>query len=372
MTVSQELKNQIENALSKTGFPLENYVCNLLDKLGWHVISGRYYCDDIDGRAREIDILAYKIGLAEKVDVVSVLLVSCKKDHANSWVFLSKKKPKKDPNYIWDPICLWSFNPLIKYLSEKAGLDVEYRESAGSLRGQLIEVESNVFAFQQVSANGPQNDKAIFGSIESLIKAREHELATLVPKTDRQKKLKKRRVYVFNLLTVVDANMYEAFYRAEKCSIRQIKNIKYLARYIVNKVEVLAKVQFVSKGECNKVLKKFNSLAEREIKFFDGKFNEVFENWANDPYRKFFVNELAGKVRALLKPYIKDIDDEDFDLMFDIKAAEDGAMIIELGLDAEEIARLGKLKALNRRVAKLLLEEMWYSGEFKFAESLPF
>jgi len=175
MKITNEAQAKITSALQKTGFPLENYVCNQLDRGGWYTMNGRYYCDDIDGRAREIDILAYKVSHGETVDVVSALLISCKKDHSNTWVFLSKKKPKADPNYKWDPVCLLSKNPLVNFLVEKDGLIESYKTAMGVSRKTLIDVEKNIFAFQQVANSSPQNDKAIFSSIESLLKAQEYE-----------------------------------------------------------------------------------------------------------------------------------------------------------------------------------------------------
>lgn len=47
-------------ALTVTGFVLENYVTTRFKANGWGVIASKYYIDDVDGRARELDLLAYK------------------------------------------------------------------------------------------------------------------------------------------------------------------------------------------------------------------------------------------------------------------------------------------------------------------------
>ncbi len=47
--------------LEKTGFGLEYTVSSILENDGWTVINNKYYIDDVQGSAREIDIIAYKV-----------------------------------------------------------------------------------------------------------------------------------------------------------------------------------------------------------------------------------------------------------------------------------------------------------------------
>lgn len=373
MPVPEELKSKIVEAIQKTGFPLENYVCNHLDSLDWRVMNGRYYSDDIDGRAREIDILAYKVRKGQVVDVFSVLLISCKKDHANSWVFMSRRKPRVDPNYNWSPVCFTSRNKLVQHLIDKDRLEDGYISAMGVLKKDLVDVDRNVFAFQQVCNSSPQNDKAIFSSIESLLKAQEYERASLSSINSKSKAKNKRRIYVFNLLTIVDANMFEARYVGNGQAIKSIKNIKYLARYLVNKKEVVARINFVSKVECRRYLRKYDQMSEMELSFLDKKLTGAYSDWHAEPYKEFFVAHMKPIFSSLLKTYIKGFDEEEFASGFDLTRSEDGDMRIEIYVDdAAVLSSINSRRHLSDRVRRILRDEMNYLGSFEFVEYIPF
>ena len=64
--MSEDVKKKIERAVSQSGFPLEHYIGNVLRKHNWHIITNRYYIDDVKNIEREIDILAYKTFLDEE------------------------------------------------------------------------------------------------------------------------------------------------------------------------------------------------------------------------------------------------------------------------------------------------------------------
>jgi hypothetical protein len=373
MQIPKELHAKLENALEKTGFPLENFVCDHLEKIGWYAIGGRYYCDDTDGKAREIDILSYKIRKGRFVDVFSVLLISCKKDHSNSWVFLSKRKPKKDPNYRWDPVFIHSSNSLIESLCGDEDFRDQYRESMGVLKNQIIEIDKNVFAFQLVKDESPQNDKPIFGSIESLIKAREHERKSLKSKLIKNPKKKKRRVYIFNLITVVDAEMYDAHYLDKDCSITKTEEIKYLARYIVDKEDVVARIHFVSKNKFARILKKYDAMSAKELLFFDDKVSSAYSRWWESPQKEIFQRMLAPKIRNLIESHVDEIDEKNFDLCFDLAIDEIGGMEIGVLLDENELQELKRIRGLSRRISRLLRDELNYEGVHALVESpIPF
>jgi hypothetical protein len=66
--------SNLANALARTGFPFENDVYGQLRKLGWGVISNKYYIDDVDRKARELDLIAYKVLETEDCDLVFSIL----------------------------------------------------------------------------------------------------------------------------------------------------------------------------------------------------------------------------------------------------------------------------------------------------------
>jgi hypothetical protein len=84
--MDEELKRYLE-AVSATGFVLEHRVSKLLRSKGWQVINNRYYID-----------VAYKVGKADDVNIFTALIISCKKNEANTWAFFVRDFEGADPN----------------------------------------------------------------------------------------------------------------------------------------------------------------------------------------------------------------------------------------------------------------------------------
>ncbi len=106
--------------IKSTGYELEFFVSKSLMNVGWTVINNKYYIDDVQGSAREIDILAYKVTLKNNVLVYTVLIVSCKKSSDHSWALLAKNMNDNDPNVDWNPVTLWSNQKVLKLIIENS------------------------------------------------------------------------------------------------------------------------------------------------------------------------------------------------------------------------------------------------------------
>lgn len=76
--MNDELKIYAES-IKSTGFILESKVSDFLSNHGWGVINNKYYIDDVQSVAREIDIIAYKATKVRDVLVYTTLIISCKK-----------------------------------------------------------------------------------------------------------------------------------------------------------------------------------------------------------------------------------------------------------------------------------------------------
>ena len=96
-------EEKIIAAINTTGFVFENKVVELLRKNNWTVIGNKYYEDDLTQTVREMDILAYKNSHIDEnnVLVVTTLLISCKKNDKNSWIFFTRPSNPEDPNKDW-------------------------------------------------------------------------------------------------------------------------------------------------------------------------------------------------------------------------------------------------------------------------------
>ncbi|WP_217539499.1 hypothetical protein, partial [Stenotrophomonas sp. GbtcB23] len=128
-------------------------------KNGWSTIGGRYYAADVDGRARELDLVAYRAEKFEGIEVFAAVLVSCKKDEALTWAFLTKKKPKNDPNFDWNPVHVWTdVEPLSTYLSTESW-KADHTEALGKKYKDMFAPRSAIFAFQQLGLTVLQGPK---------------------------------------------------------------------------------------------------------------------------------------------------------------------------------------------------------------------
>jgi len=254
----------VTQALAKTGFLLEHDVAHQFKAAGWSTINGRYYLDDVDGVVRELDMVAYKVVKTAEIDVVTAVLLSCKKDASNTWAFMSRDRPVKDPNFDWNPVHQWTdVQPLRTYLSN-VQWTAEYVNKLAPLARSLFQPSRDIFAYQQVSDDGrPQNDKPIFSSVSGLMKALDHEINALSGRVKGR-----GRIYQFNLATVVDAPLVDVSYDGPEPVVSEVESIVYFARYMVRKREVSGLVHFIRHDKLRAFIERLDSLAvESSSKF---------------------------------------------------------------------------------------------------------
>lgn len=107
------------DGIQQTGFPLENQTVEKLLAARWLIISNKYYLDSDNPQPREIDILAYKVADVQGVEVVTALIISCKKSDRNVWTFLTRKADLKNPNIDFNPLHVKTdFQPISYQLNQ--------------------------------------------------------------------------------------------------------------------------------------------------------------------------------------------------------------------------------------------------------------
>jgi hypothetical protein len=356
-------------ALEKTGFLLEHAVSEAFRVAGWTVINNRYYADDIDGRARELDLIAYRVHRGDDLDIYTGALVSCKKDATHTWAFLSKARPNLDPNIDWEPVHYWTdCEPLSSYLKNDKWKK-SYLNSDRTVRQDFFEATRSVFAFQLISPDGtaPRNDAPIFDSISTLLKGLDYELGALPSRAKG-----KKRIYVFTLMTIVDAPMVDVQYDATEAKAQEIESLRHVARYLVRKRELSASIQFVSSDRTAALVRSMAELAEYNKEQFVALSKESYEAIrTNSDVRNYFAKAIeprllwrmndalrqAGfseKVTSLGFSYINDR------LHLDVDVTDEAAK----SLDSNE-----KLRA---QVQKTLHEVARYTGSFEITWDFPF
>ena len=247
--------------ISSTGFGLEFTVSKCLIENGWTVINNKYYIDDVQGSAREIDILAYKVRLKKGLQIYTVLIISCKKSIENAWALLTKEKKENDPNIDWNPVTIWSNHKILKFMLENYDWKSGYINTSTDLGNLLFTPKNHIFAFQELSTkNGkPQNDKAIFNSVVSSMKSQNYEIESL------DKRKKEDSFYNFNLISVVDAPMLRVNFSDSEPKIEPINSDIYVGSYIIKRKETLSRIHFVTSEAFESCLSTYNALHEYNI-----------------------------------------------------------------------------------------------------------
>jgi len=83
----------IEEAVNRTGYPLELYVTNEIRK-NYHVMNNQYYFDNDEKKARSVDILvpSIEVFIGGDIEYLSIdIVIECKKSDNKAWVFFPMK-----------------------------------------------------------------------------------------------------------------------------------------------------------------------------------------------------------------------------------------------------------------------------------------
>lgn len=359
-----------------TGFGLEYSISKALLQEGWAVINNKYYIDDVQGSAREIDILAYKATTTSKgIQVFTVLIISCKKSSDKAWALLAKEKNHNDPNIDWTPVTLWSNEKILKLMIENYEWKENYVKSSNELREKIFLPEKQIFAFQELSQkNGkPQNDKNIFNSIVSSMKSQGYEIGML------EKRKKENSMYNFNLISIIDAPLVRIEYGNNEPILEHIDSDIYLGSYIINKKETLSRVHFIRANSFSEKIYSYNSLHSHNIKQARSIYTSFFHDCLKENKKKnLFIKDFNRKVKYSIYREIRNIDGNSKESSTDIDIKwnkKKNCVEIELGNFHSEsmLTMLNSNIKLKAEVKDALEKYYKYTGEFYFIDiDIPF
>lgn len=358
--------------IKKTGFLLEFNVTKALEKHGWNVITNKYYVDDVQESVREIDLVAYKISYVENTGIYTTLVISCKKSDENIWALLSRTPNHNDPNIDWNPRHVWSNDKSIEHM---LGLEDSKRKYLEHLKEQSLSFfvekpKRHIFAFQEMAKDSgkPKNDKAIFESVTSLMKAQTYEMSVL---PERKAKASKS-VYHFSLLNVVGTELVCLDFNDNKITGETVLEETYVASYIVNKKHMFSRIHFVNPEILNNVLERYNLLHQANVKYYRKASEDFYKSAVSNRdkrnvFRKEFVAEVA--FRAELYTDFEPAWIKAKDIYLTWLEDENVLNLYVSGANSQKIDALNSPK-VKKEVAELLVKYYQYKGEFKFSESL--
>lgn len=364
---------KFEQGILKTGFVLENKISEVLKKQGWSVISGKYYEDDFDGKAREIDSIAYKTSKVKHFDVYTCLIVSCKKSESSVWALLTRELNHKDPNLDLKPLHSWSNEASIQYQLSQLNTAHQYYADMLKLgvKSALADPEVEIFAFQEMNAESgaPQNQKAIYDSIISLIKAQAYEITAL------PERKKAPSVYQFNLLSVVEADIVRLNFKGDKIESKLTTSEHHLSRYILNKKQSFSKVRFIKAAVFDEVLKEYTSLHTANLKWYAKTWELFYEGVEKDENKiEIYLNVFGDEVRSKLHLRIyrllqKSCNLDDINIYWDKTNKSLAIYFASTDFDENVAIELNGDPESERVVAEALAKVYKYRGPFHFIDN---
>ncbi|WP_186258931.1 hypothetical protein [Burkholderia gladioli] len=370
--------------IKATGYPFENWAAEQLLSAKWQIISNRYYVDDDENKAREIDIVAYKASSHDDFDLRTVIIISCKKSEQHHWAFLSRKANIDDPNANWKPVHFWSNYKPISFQIEQDEWAAEYHDRIikSGVSGLLDQPDYDVFAFQEMysgtSQNGKKlgaarNDTNIYASVMSAIKAQLYEMS--VRSTSVRKK---PTIYQFNLLCLADAKFIQMKFNGDEIQALELQSLIYIARNVVNRKQVTARVVFSTKENFQKILSQYNMLHVENKKILKEKNEEFFKKIEKSQEKlKIFYEPFRAELRRILIVRKNGLDFSDIEKR--VKSAtlfwdkDAGKLKILLNDDDLETDLEKYNNPVNVAPIKDLLKKIYrYEGDFEFGLDILF
>lgn len=367
-------KDDLYEVIEKTGFLLEHKVARAFETCGWNIIGNKYYIDDISGGPREIDLIAYKHTSVAGISLYTTVIISCKKSQDDVWVFLGRKPSPNDPNIERWPVHTWSNSKVIDFQLKLEGFNAAYYKSlieynVATLAGMP---DLDIFAFQEVNLKKKtaHNDKNIYNSVTSLLKALSYEMKVL---PERKKNIS---IYQFNLLSVVDADLVQ--FDADKSLSREVNEQLYIAKYIVNERQVFSRVPFIKGTELDRYLEEYNALHSANVSIFNTMEKDFYCDVLHEDRKiEVLISDFRKRVSRRLYSFISS------DLREKVKGSSFGLRwdnqrniciiyvdfsLFDLGLP-EILNNSQKAKSVFQDV---LNDVYRYQGQFEFDDEIPF
>ena len=365
---------QIEKGIEKTGYRLEFDISRILEDNGWNVINNKYYVDDQQENVREVDIVAYKATLIQDFYVYTALIISCKKSEKNAWALLSKKSNHNDPNMEWIPIHAWSNDRILSFMLDQNDWKDSYLLTLQNNNSRFFsdKPEKHIFGFQEMNkeSGAPQNDKNIFNSIISVMKAQAYEMNAL----PIRKKIP--CAFQFNLMSVAQTELIRLDFESSRVKGFPVDDEIYVADYIVNKQQTFAKIHFVKSDKFKNILGKYNQLHKANIEAFKAIYKKFCNEITTDNKKlNLFKEDLARDLWLPLYLELSHVGELGRRFKNGWLSWNDKESVLEFELDIEsnDVEHINAVDSLRGMLSEALKKYYKYEGESRFAVfDLPF
>jgi len=370
--------------IRKTGFPFEYWAAEVLQSMGWQVVTNRYYLDTDENKPRELDIIAYKVSNLAGVSIYTVVLVSCKKSDSANWVFLTRAANKNDPNVKRNPVRIWTNYKSISYASSQEQWGDSYQQLLKSkrLNGPMDDPNYDVFAIQEMwnvkppekakNIGDARGDSNMFNSVVSLIKAQNHELKA---RASHASKRKKPVIYQFNLVSLADTNFVRLHFDKSKITTQAIDQINYLGNYLIDESHVSSRITFVTKSKFKYIMGRFEKLHALNIEIFTQENIAFYNDILKDTNKiKFLQKDFFSRLASTVKIFTTGIRGGMIQIgESDLTWNESESLLeIEVSCTYDEVKTLNSSDGLKKSTARILKDIFKFDGNFCFTEAVPF
>lgn len=362
------------DGIKKTGFILENSIVQQLKQNNWNIISNKYYEDDVLESVREIDVLAYKVFKVDDLFIYTTLIISCKKNDNNAWALVSRDIDLNEPNSNWWPLHIWSNDYATKQVLLRENANKDYYKYMFEENGIIVmgPPSVDIFAFQELNkeTGRPQNDKNIFSSITTLMKAQSYEMGAL--NTRKRNKC----IYQFNLISIIDSNLIRLHVDGDEINEEDIDSEQMVARYIIKKQEQFFRIRFLKADSFEEYIKSYNQLHSSNVKLVKRERDSWLDNSIKDHKKvslltnEFIESILESIIDAsryyLNKQFVKES-------LFLYWESNKNFLRIFVTEDEKICGYLKSDKTLQEKTKSVLKELFKFEGSFEYStDSLPF
>lgn len=208
-----------------------------------------------------------------------------------------------------------------------------------------------------------QNDKAIFSSITSLMKAQAYELGSL------PQRKKENCVYQFNLISIVDSSLVRLHFEGASIKGCEVNDEHYIAGYIIKKEQTSARIHFVRAEAFSGILQEYNLLHDVNASYFTAVHNQFFNQILKDDrkldlFEEELLKVLSRQIASKADLYIKKL------FVFGTPKEESINIWIP-DLDKEQIEFLNTNAFVVSSTKEALRKLYRYDGKFRFID-IPF
>ena len=210
---NNNLIEKIRSEILKSGFPLELRCRQEIFKHKWALALSRVYLDS-DNIQHEIDLVADKqtiLTINKKITVNSMIVLECKKNESNHWVF-------------FDEDIRFSLLNLLSTLND------EYADNLKWLRGKSLS-SHHYFKFKPTTSYCmafKTNQNQIFEALNQVFNAYKHIISTTEPHMAKPDNIQRVWVNVYYPVIVLDGKLFVARLVNDNLEIEEVSQAVYV------------------------------------------------------------------------------------------------------------------------------------------------